>query len=97
MVVHAQTSALKYQGKLNDGGSAANGNYLMQFKLYDSPAGGSQTGSTLTDVAVTVVDGIFAAQLDFGAAAFGGANRYLEIAVRRNSANRTRPFRRVSR
>lgn len=85
MVVHAQTSALKYQGKLNDGGSAANGNYLMQFKLYDSPAGGSQTGSTLTDVAVTVVDGIFAAQLDFGAAAFGGANRYLEIAVRRNS------------
>ncbi|MFT3744545.1 MAG: hypothetical protein QM785_09625 [Pyrinomonadaceae bacterium] len=82
---HAQTTALKYQGKLNDSGSAANGNYLMQFKLYDSPSGGSQIGTTLSDVSVNVVDGIFAAQLDFGAAVFGGPNRYIEISVRRTA------------
>jgi hypothetical protein len=34
--VGAQTTAFNYQGKLNDGGVAANGNYEMQFKLFDA-------------------------------------------------------------
>ncbi|HUR99437.1 MAG TPA: hypothetical protein VMZ26_15335 [Pyrinomonadaceae bacterium] len=80
-----QTTAFNYQGRLTDGGNPANGSFQMQFKLFDSLAGGLQIGSTLTDVAVTASNGTFSARLDFGAAALTGANRFLEIAVRHNS------------
>ena len=82
---YSQTTAFTYQGRLTDGGSPANGNFQMQFKLYDSLAAGSQIGSTLSNVPVTVANGDFATKLDFGAVALSGANRWLEIAVRRNS------------
>ena len=43
-----QTSSFTYQGRLTDGGSAANGNYDVQFALWDSVSGGAQIGLTLT-------------------------------------------------
>jgi hypothetical protein len=78
--VYAQTSVFTYQGRFTDGGSAANGTYDMQFKLFDGT--GNQVGSAITNGAVQVSSGIFAVQLDFGAAAFPGADRFLEIGVR---------------
>jgi hypothetical protein len=78
----AQTTSFTYQGKLNDGGSPANGTYDLQFRLFDALVGGNQVGSTVTRDDVTVLNGIFSLSLDFGAAAFPGANRFLEIAVR---------------
>jgi hypothetical protein len=83
---NSQTTAFNYQGQLTDGGNPANGSFQMQFKLFDSAAAGSQTGSTISDVAVNVTNGTFSTKLDFGAPAFGGANRWLEIAVRHNSS-----------
>jgi hypothetical protein len=83
--VFAQTTAINYQGKLNDGASAAEGAYQMRFRLFDAPSGGAQVGPTLADVAVTANQGIVSARLDFGAAAFAGGDRFLEISVRRNS------------
>jgi hypothetical protein len=76
----AQTSVFTYQGRFTDAGSAANGTYDMQFKLFDGT--GNQIGATITNGAVQVSSGIFAVQLDFGAAAFPGADRFLEIGVR---------------
>jgi len=84
-ITAAQTTAFNYQGKLTDGGAAANGAFQMQFKLFDAASGGSQIGATLADVPVTAENGVFAVKLDFGASAFSGANRFLEIAVRRNA------------
>jgi hypothetical protein len=81
----AQTTTFSYQGKLTDTGTAANGSYQMQFKLFDALAGGNQIGATISDVAVTANQGVFSVKLDFGAAVFTGADRFLEIAVRRNS------------
>jgi hypothetical protein len=81
----AQSSAFSYQGKLNDAGASANGTFQFSFKLYDAASGGSQVGGTLSDVPVQVTNGVFTTSLDFGAAAFSGADRYLEIAVRHNS------------
>lgn len=78
----AQTTAFTYQGKLNDSGSAANGNYDLQFALFDSANAGSQIGATQTVANVTVSSGIFAVSLDFGANAFSGADRFLEISAR---------------
>ena len=83
--VFGQTTAFKYQGSLTDGGSPANGNFQMQFRLFDAASGGTQIGSTLSDLPVTAANGIFTISLDFGSSALSGANRWLEIAMRRNS------------
>jgi hypothetical protein len=47
----SQTTALTYQGKLNDNGNPATGNYDFQFKLFDTTTigTGTQQGSTLTN------------------------------------------------
>jgi hypothetical protein len=80
--VFAQTTAFTYQGKLNNGGVPANGNYDMQFKLFDALAGGAQVGDTVTDSSVAVVNGVFTTTLDFGAEVFDGADRWLGIGIR---------------
>jgi len=77
-------SAFSYQGRLIDANEPADGLYDLQLKLYDSPAGGTQVGSTLDANEVDVNDGYFALLLDFGSAAaiFNGSARWLEIGVR---------------
>jgi hypothetical protein len=78
----AQTSSFTYQGRLTDGGTPANGNYDLQFALWDSLANGTQVGSTQTLNTVAVSNGVFTVSLDFGANSFPGANRFLEISAR---------------
>jgi hypothetical protein len=77
-----QTTSFTYQGRLTDGGTAANGNYDLQFVLFDSLSGGTQVGSPQTLNTVAVSNGVFTVSLDFGANAFPGANRFLEISAR---------------
>ena len=59
----------------------------MEFRLFGSPGGNDQIGGTITNPNVSVNQGVFTVNLDFdlGAAAFAGADRYLQIAVRRNA------------
>lgn len=83
----AQSAPFNYQGRLDDQGAAASGAYLLQVKLYDAANGGNQIGNTLTDVAVTVTNGVFSVDLDFGAASFSGADRYLEVSVRKTAGD----------
>src|SRR3989475_8223444 len=78
----AQTTSFTYQGRLTDGGTPANGNYDLQFALFDSLSGGAQVGSTQTINTVPVSNGVFTVSLDFGANAFTGASRFLEISAR---------------
>jgi len=82
----AQTSSFTYQGRLTDGGTAANGNYDLQFALFDSLSGGAQVGSTQTISTVAVSNGVFTVSLDLGANSFPGANRFLEISARPTGA-----------
>jgi hypothetical protein len=82
----AQTTAFTFQGKLTDLGNPASGSYQMQFKMFDALSGGTQIGGAIPDVGVTVTDGVFTTKLDFGVTAFPGADRFLEIEVRRNSS-----------
>src|SRR5881394_897233 len=77
-----QTTGFTYQGKLTDGGAPANGHYDLQFALFDIADGGAQVGQTQTVTAVSVRAGVFTVALDFGANAFPGANRFLEISTR---------------
>src|SRR6185295_17248708 len=80
--VFAQGTSFTYQGRLADSGTPVNGNYDLQFGLWNSSSGGGQVGSTQTLNAVLVSNCVFTVNLDFGAGAFPGANRFLEIAVR---------------
>ena len=77
-----QTTSFTYQGSLTDGGAPANGSYDLQFALWDSLSNGTQIGSTQTLNALSVTNGGFTVNLDFGVSAFPGANRFLEISVR---------------
>lgn len=77
-----QTSAFTYQGHLMDGGASANGNYDVQFTLKNALSGGATVGAPQTIAPLSVVNGIFITQLDFGGAMFDGSDRFIELAVR---------------
>lgn len=79
--VAAQTNDFTYQGTLNLSGSAANGNYDFEFRLFDAENGGAQVGATATRTGVSVSNGAFSVSLSF-TGAFPGADRWMEIAVR---------------
>lgn len=85
----ALSTAFTYQGRLTDGGSPANGVYDLRFILYDTETGGAQVGSIVPKEDVTVTNGLFSVELDFGGAAFTGDARWLEIAVRPGSGTGT--------
>jgi hypothetical protein len=78
-----------YQGRLNDGGAPANGNYDMIFNIYDDPNAGNVIGSFSIFGAVPVTNGLFTVELnafgEFGTNAFNGQARWLQIGVRTNS------------
>ena len=76
---HAQTTEFSYQGFITDNNAPANGNYDLEFRLFDAATGGTLIG-TLQRSNVAVSDGIFGVVLDFGA--FPPNNRFLEIGVR---------------
>ena len=80
--IFGQTSSFTYQGRLTDGGTPANGNYDLQFALFDAAGGSNQVGQTQTISNVAVSGGVFTVTLDFGANAFSGASRFMEISAR---------------
>ncbi len=75
-------TAFTYQGKLDQSGSPLNGTADLQFTLWDAATLGNQVGAMEQVSNVTVADGRFTASIDFGAAAFNGSARWLQIAVR---------------
>ncbi len=79
------TTAFTYQGELANAGTPATGTYDIRFLLYDAATGGTQIGSPLCSDDLAVTNGRFAASLDFGAAAFAGQQRFLEIEVRQDT------------
>jgi hypothetical protein len=78
-------TVFSYHGRLNDGVNPANGQYDLQFTLYNASSGGAPVAAMLTTNAVDVHNGLFGVALDFGNV-FGGEARWLEIAVRTNGS-----------
>src|SRR4051794_38344321 len=76
------TTAFTYQGQLKLSGGGVNATAGFQFSLFTALTAGTQGGSTISVNSVTGTGGLFAAQLDFCAAAFNGDMRFLQIAVR---------------
>ncbi|MBL8896844.1 MAG: hypothetical protein JNM84_04420 [Planctomycetes bacterium] len=81
----AQTTAISYQGRLQIAGQPVNGAADLRFTLFSSLASPIPIGSTLTFVNQTVVDGLVALELDFGADAWTSGltpDRFLQVEVR---------------
>ncbi len=81
----AQGAAFTYQGRLNAGGSPANGTYNLTFLLFD-PLGEAIAGP-VTNNAVVVTNGLFTVLVDFGPGVFTGQTCWLEIGVETNGAD----------
>jgi hypothetical protein len=76
------SSAFTYQGRLKQGGSPVDDVVDLRFRLYDGSGGGaSLLAGPLDLVAVSVEDGLFTVELDFGSSMFLAAERWLEIEV----------------
>jgi hypothetical protein len=75
-------SAFTYQGQIKLAGEVVNGTADFQFRLFNSSGGSTQIGSTQSASNVAVANGVFTLPLNFGADAFNGEARWLEIAVR---------------
>ncbi len=75
-------SVIGYQGQLLLSGEPVNGACNFQFSLWNAQSGPSQIGSTQSRSSITVTNGMFMIDdLDFGASAFNGDPRWLQIAV----------------
>ena len=75
----APGTGFTYQGLLKQNGSPVTGSCNSSFKLFDAISGGSQKGLTHTPV-LTVTNGLFTTQLDFGNQ-FTGDARWLDVTV----------------
>jgi hypothetical protein len=79
-------TAFTYQGQLKKMGMLINDACAMQFSLWDAPSGGTPVGITQTLNPITVTHGLFTARLnasnEFGANAFNGEARWLDLQVK---------------
>lgn len=78
-------SAFTYQGELTESGQAATGLYDLQVCLFDSPSASTALACAPEFEDWPVEAGLFTLELDFGADAFSGQERYLELRVRAGS------------
>src|SRR5262249_20802406 len=74
-----------YQGQLKESGQTANGTFDFRFRLFDASSAGNQIGSDIVVPGVNVSNGLFTVTLnaggEFGAAAFDGSARWLDIVI----------------
>jgi len=89
----ANDTTFTYQGSLKDGGGPANGFYDMTFHLYSALSGGSLLGTV--GLGVQATDGVFTAELDFGAADFNNSDRWLQIVVNGSTLSPRQPVTRT--
>jgi len=75
-------TSFTYQGQLKQDGVPLDAKADLVFSLWDAASIGNPIGVALHVDAVPVVNGLFTVELDFGAGAFNGDERFLEVAVR---------------
>ena len=83
--VHGATllgTTFTYQAQLKQAGAPIDGLADFKFSLWTLEAAGSQVGGTIGILNVSVDNGPFAVTLDFGAGAFIGDPRWLQIEAR---------------
>jgi hypothetical protein len=85
--VAAQTTEFIHRGTLPNSIVPATGSFEMQIRLFDAAEGGTQVGSVLTLTNVESKNRDFAINLDLGAIAFPGADRFIELRIRQQGSD----------
>ncbi len=83
-----------YQGRLLSNGEPVNGVVNARFFLYDAAAGGNLIAGPISGN-VNVVDGLLAYDADFGADAFDGSERWIEVSIDGNTLSPRQQVRRA--
>jgi hypothetical protein len=78
----ALADSFTYHGSLQDAGKAANGSYDMQLTLYSAQTGGHVVAGPLTLFAVTVKNGNFVTNVDFGPMASLTSQGWVDVKVK---------------
>lgn len=73
-------TSFTYQGKLQKDAAPYTGTADLLFRLHDDPDAGNQVGADVTLAGVTLTEGLFTVDLDFGNA-FDGTALWLEVQV----------------
>lgn len=74
-------TGFSYQGKIDKDGAPYTGSCSLYLRLFDAATNGTQIGSFVELMNVTVTDGLFTVVPDFGAGIFTGEARWLDIQV----------------
>lgn len=74
-------TAFTYQGFVTGANGPVTGNVDLRFRLFDAASGGTQVAPEAERRQVAAADGVFTVTVDFGASAFNGAPRWLELCV----------------
>ncbi len=69
-----------YQGRLEQAGAPANGNFDLAFALFDAPTAGNPVGAVIQQPDFPVTNGLFSVSLAFPGA-FTGTQLYLQVSV----------------
>ena len=76
-------TVISFQGQLYQSGAPVNGTCDFQFGLWTALSGPAQVGATQSALNLVVSKGLFLVDtLDFGANAFNGDPRWIEVAIR---------------
>jgi hypothetical protein len=86
VLAQSSSSVITYQGILKTDGNGASGPFDFVFSLFNVPSGGAQIGASVTNLNVSVTNGLFTTSLDFGMNAYSGGSRWLDISVRTNGS-----------
>ena len=79
----AQVPGFTYQGLLSSGTNRADGTYDFRVSIFATASGGVMLTSPITNSAVPVSGGLFSVTLNFSNSLFVGADRWLDLAVRK--------------
>jgi hypothetical protein len=85
--VLAQTTAFNLSGRLSEVGLPVNGLYDFRFTVFGSPDLNDVVAGPLARSQMGVKGGVFNARLDFGNQTFTGADRWLQVEVRRTGTS----------
>jgi len=83
------STSFTFQGQIADDGKPANGEYDLNFRLFDDPNAGSRIGTAIHFEDIRVEQGSLTVELDFVSDdpnAFNGDGRWLEISLRRGNS-----------